>query len=60
MNQISELPVGTQVDVIAIIKDPGECNPITLKSGEVKSKRAMHLFDDSMAAVEMVQILISF
>ena len=54
LNQISELPLGNQIDVIVIIKDPGENIQITLKSGELKSKRALHVFDESMTAIEIV------
>lgn len=54
LNQISEFPTGTLVDIIAIIKDPGECQQITLKSGEPKNKRSFVVFDETLTAVEIV------
>jgi len=60
LNQVSELPLGSVIDVIAIIKDPGECMQITLKSGEPKSKRSLHVYDESMAAIEIVKKRNSF
>lgn len=54
LNQISDYPLGNQIDVIVVIKDPGENAQITLKSGEIKSKRNLHVFDESMTAIEIV------
>ena len=54
LNEIAGLPLGSMIDLIAIIKDPGECMQITLKTGELKSKRSIQVYDDSMAASEIV------
>ena len=54
LNEIAGLPLGNMIDLIAIIKDPGECTQITLRSGDLKAKRNLQVYDDSMAAIEIV------
>lgn len=60
LNEVAGLPLGNIIDLIAIIKDPGECMQITLKSGELKAKRSMQVYDDSMAAIEIVKTISIF
>jgi len=54
INQIADFPLGNCVDIIAIIKEPGESAQITLKSGEMRTRRNMHVYDETLASIEIV------
>lgn len=48
------MPVGTNIDVIGIIKDPGQCQEVNVKnSQETKGRRMIQIYDDSLSGIEV-------
>ena len=54
--KVHELPLGTIVDLVVIIKEAPEPVMITLKNtGEQKPKRSIQVYDESQKAIEIVK-----
>lgn len=54
INKINELPLGSTIDVIGIIKDSGSYMEILIKSSQtMKGRRTIQIFDDSLSGIEL-------
>lgn len=60
INKLNDLPVGTQIDVMGIVKDPGMHQEVNVKNSNVpKPRKNIQIFDETLSGIEIV-ILIKF